>query len=142
MNCVGFTGPEKGITREQLHSLQRVLFQLWKQGYHEARHGDCVGGDAQFDSLCKRMNFLITIHPPSDPKLRAYCINSHKILDPKPYLVRDKDIARESDILIACPRETCEIRRSGVWATVRYARQFNKPVVIIWPDGSIKEEIN
>jgi hypothetical protein len=42
-------------------------------------------------------------------------------------------------MLAACPKGP-EERRSGTWATVRYARKTGKPVVIFWPDGTVTEE--
>jgi hypothetical protein len=43
---------------------------------------------------------------------------------------------------VACPRTDQEQRRSGTWATVRYARKVGKPVLIIGRDGKIKLEKN
>jgi hypothetical protein len=33
-----------------------------------------------------------------------------------------------------------EVVRSGTWATVRYARNWEKPITLLMPDGTIKQE--
>ena len=30
--------------------------------------------------------------------------------------------------------------RSGTWSTIRYAKKVDKPVKIVYPDGTIKED--
>lgn len=48
----------------------------------------------------------------------------------------NRDIVAETDELIATPKGFQEERRSGTWATVRYALKARKPVTVIWPDGA------
>ena len=62
---------------------------------------------------------------------------SPDIRTPRPYLSRNKDIVRETDMLIATPAEAEEQRRSGTWSTIRFARKLGKPVFVIWPDGTV-----
>lgn len=57
------------------------------------------------------------------------------VLEPKPYLVRNKDIVNASEGMLAAPRGPEELR-SGTWSTIRYARKCRKKVLIMWPDGS------
>ncbi len=78
----------------------------------------------------------MTIHPPSNDRVRAWK-GSPDIRAPKRYLTRNKDIVRETDILIAAPAEIEEQIRSGTWSTVRYARKLGKPVFVILPDGTV-----
>lgn len=50
----------------------------------------------------------------------------------KPYLKRNDDIIKNSQILIACPIDkTKEILRSGTWSTIRKARKLDKNVLIL-----------
>ena len=58
----------------------------------------------------------------------------------RPPLSRNKDIVEAANVLIACPKGAKEELRSGTWATVRYMRKLGKPVVIIYPDGTVKKE--
>lgn len=81
----------------------------------------------------------VVIHPPKDESKRAFSI-ADEVRGAKPYLQRNKDIVDETDVLIATPKGNEEELRSGVWATIRYARKQKKKIVIIFPDGSIKEE--
>ena len=59
---------------------------------------------------------------------------------PKKPLIRNRDIVRETAVLIATPEQTIEQLRSGTWATVRYARKMNRPTVLIFPDGTLTLE--
>ena len=44
-----------------------------------------------------------------------------------------------ADLVIAAPREYEEVLRSGTWATVRYTRHSFKRLIIVRPDGTIRE---
>jgi hypothetical protein len=80
----------------------------------------------------------IVIHPPTDPKKRAFCKGAAEIREPKPYLDRNHDIVDEgSGLLIAAPFQEEEILRSGTWATVRYAWKIGRAldVFVIRPGG-------
>jgi hypothetical protein len=101
-------------------------------------HGDCIGVDSEAHINCKSLspNTLIHIHPPTATKYRAYC-KADTISVPKAYLERNRDIVDEIHMLIAIPETEEEVVRSGTWATVRYAGEREKPVMIIRPDGSI-----
>jgi len=135
---IGFTGTRKGMTREQMKALLKVLQDI---NFAEAHHGDCVGADEQFHRLVRIFfpDVVIVIHPPKNPKLRAFC-KGDVIMPEKDYLERNRDIVKNCDLLIACPKEFHEVLRSGTWATVRYARKAGKPIIIIFPDGNIKKE--
>jgi len=69
---VGFTGTKNGATDAQQDALHKLLLTLAPS---EAHHGDCVGADTQFHeaALSLEARSKIHIHPPSDPKARAYC---------------------------------------------------------------------
>lgn len=136
---VGFTGTQEGLTERQQSSLQSYLIEhVWclstRSEYH---HGDCIGADKAFHEMVWNGFEKVVIHPPTDSRKRAFCQGRNvTVREPKEYLERDDDIAREVDVLIACPKGHAEELRSGTWATVRYARKYNKRVIIIYPDGS------
>jgi hypothetical protein len=123
-----------GAQKERLKGL------LNASGCSEAHHGDCVGADEQFhDILTEGLGWTIVIHPSSSDALRAYKGEGEFdtiILPPKPPLQRNHDIVDASDLMIACPNEREEILRSGTWATIRYARERHKPLIVILPDGT------
>lgn len=134
---IGFTGTQTGITTQQLRTLQYEVANRALETT-EWHHGDCTGGDESFHELVVGSSKVV-IHPPLDDSKRAFCDGLNvEIREPKEYLERDDDIAREVDVLIACPKGFKEELRSGTWATVRYARKYHKDVIIIYPDGSVE----
>lgn len=139
---IGFTGTQRGMTFEQKVAVYRLL-RLPEYEFGKCRHGDCIGADADFHELCLQVPRQVIIHPPTDPKKRAYCLARHPTYrafvsqtDAAEYMQRNLDIVKQSRILIATPGEVQEQLRSGTWATVRYARRCI-PVTIVYPDGSI-----
>lgn len=134
---IGVTGTQYGATPEQLDELKHQLHQILKDEAIVLHHGDCVGADYQAATLVGRMpRTHIVAHPPRDNRKRGWH-RSHEVRTLKPYLERNKDIVDETVILFALPRSP-EAQRSGTWATVRYAVKQGKPVVIIYPSGSIE----
>jgi hypothetical protein len=152
---VGFTGTRDGMTPEQKTTFVEVLSPY--HGRFDFHHGDCLGADDEAHGLVVGDLLLndpgsgdprIAIHPPSDPKLRARrrpCLEFGDWLCPeKPYLERNRDIVDACDMLIACPKERrpdipvdpTNLYSGGTWYTVRYAQTVDKPITIIWPDGT------
>ena len=163
---IGFTGTREGLSNRQREALPAVIWHHINSmtvvdvtekdiRFH---HGDCLGADEEaHDSLLWCMpqvlkNLRIFIHPPKIDKNRAFCNekplptylsngeNAIHVLPAKDYLVRNHDIVDEANLLIACPRTEQEEQRSGTWATVRYARRNSKPIIILYPDGTTREE--
>ena len=54
-------------------------------------------------------------------------------LDDLPYLERNRSIVDACNVMIATPKEMEHTLRSGTWATVRYAWQKKKNIIIIPP---------
>ena len=132
---VGFTGTQEGMTNEQWKTVFSFMERLAKTYNLEGHHGDCIGADSDFHSICRILGARVETHPPDNPVKRAYCEAdaSHK---EKPYLVRNQDIVNVSGILFGTPRETKEQLRSGTWSTIRKGRKrVDIPVVIVRPDG-------
>ncbi len=119
--------------------VQQVALLLKEWQVTELHHGDCVGADAEVHREARRtkQNPRIIIHPPLHAGWRAYCVGD-LILPKKEYIARNHDIVASSDAMIALPKSEVEERRSGTWATVRYAREHGVPVLIILPDGKMK----
>lgn len=129
----GFTGTQDGMNAYQKIGIHKILLALKKNGYGQFHHGDCVGADAQAHEIANDMNYTIVIHPPINPKKRAYCKNAYEVKPEKEYLDRNHDIVDETDLLIATPKGEEELR-SGTWSTIRYAKKQNKNIVIIYPN--------
>lgn len=131
---IGFTGTRAGMTHVQAAGVAELI-----RGYGWLHHGDCDGSDKQVHGIAGEIGMMTESHPPSNPALRAYC-KADIINEPKPYLDRDRDIVDATCRLIAAPAGMTEELRSGTWTTVRYARRVGKPVTIVFPDGSVRDE--
>jgi hypothetical protein len=117
--------------------LKTVLQRLGGKWLH---HGDCIVADAKAHEIGKKVGYKVELHPPEKSGKRAFCKDADKVNDPKPYLVRNHNIVDATEIMIGIPESFEEVQRSGTWATIRYARKQKKPIVIIWPDGSVMLE--
>jgi hypothetical protein len=129
---LGFTGTQQGLTEPQIHLLVDALLRYAPREVH---HGDCIGADAQFHDLVRKLLPLarVVIHPPTIAAKRAFCEGDEERAS-LAYLTRNRAIVRESQGLIAAPAEREEKRRSGSWATVREARKQNRPLLLILPE--------
>jgi predicted Rossmann fold nucleotide-binding protein DprA/Smf involved in DNA uptake len=109
---VGFTGTRQGMSASQRKQLQWVLTEAFPVA--RVIHGGAVGADREAHVIADDAEIATTVHPAGrDP------------------LARNRRIVAECDLLIAAPRENLEEQRSGTWATIRYARQAGKPVVML-----------
>ena len=134
---VGFTGTRHGLTPAQGGALARLVRDAAVTEFH---HGCCRGADAEAVRHVRRY------HPAADivghqPETTALVANpavwaSNRLVDPLPYLERNRGIVDGCEVLVACP-EGPEVLRSGTWSTVRYARRAGVPVVVVWPDGTV-----
>lgn len=130
---IGFTGTREGMTSAQ----SQTLAQLLRNEVGEFHHGDCIGADYQAHDIAERTGSLtIVIHPPRDPRARAFKKSDH-IRPKRAYLDRNHDIVDETDELVATPLTDQVEPRSGTWATIRYALRLKRPVRIIKPNGDI-----
>ena len=114
---IGFTGNRYGLNQEQK---EKILMILDKYDDIIVSHGDCVGSDTDFHNICinyketyPTKKIIITIFPPSNSTLRAFN-KGDLLMKKKPYLQRNLDIIKNSNILIACPiNKNKEELRSG-----------------------------
>ena len=131
---ISFTGTRMGMTNEQKHKFENLITNL---SGTTLIHGDCIGADTDAHNIADKMGLINHIRPCTITQCRAHC--KGKILaHPKNPLVRNKDIVNDGEILIATPETMEETKRGGTWHTIRYARNNNKPYIIIWPDGTTK----
>ena len=134
---LGFTGTREGMTDLQRERVAELLYQNRPAVVH---HGDCIGADSQFHDSVLLLPQLtwIEVHPSTLTKFRAY--RKANVVHPvKPPKDRNRDIVRSSELLYAAPKTTpAESPRSGTWQTVRLMLSFQKPVTVIWPDGTVQ----
>jgi hypothetical protein len=129
---VGFTGTRRGMTMKQRTGLSRMLHRLFRGGHDEFRHGACVGADCEAARLARSIGFKVIAHPSTMTETQGNH-PSHATLPQKHPLARNRDIVRASTVLVATPKETEEVRRSGTWMTIRAARKKGIPVHVIAP---------
>ena len=133
---IGFTGTRKGMNFNQRNLLRELLEKFVNNhgGAVTFHHGDCIGADEQAHKIAEELKMRIVVHPPEDPKYRAFC-QGHEEEKPLPYLERNRNIVSRSYHLIAAPKEQYEVTRSGTWYTVRRAREQDLNVLIIKRGG-------
>lgn len=138
---VGFTGT-RTIPKSRLAKVTRGITRALSDIVTDEsdvilHHGDCIGADELAHGIALGLEIRVILHPPKDPKQRAWCKGAWKKRKLKPYLERNRDIVDESDILLAVPKDpnnepsANRARNQGTWYTIRYARKRGVPVVII-----------
>jgi hypothetical protein len=133
---VGFTGSRLGLASAQAVALRDLMRRLRPSELH---HGDCVGADDRMVTIARDLGVgHVESHPPTDDRMRAFAPSDH-IGQPLPYLKRNEAIVIASDVLIAAP-DSPERKRSGTWATVRFARKLKRTIYIVMPCGRIEVE--
>ena len=138
---VGFTGTREGCTTAQGGSLELILRERLAAPGSVLHQGCCVGADAQAVAIARRLfggDVVIVGHPCDWAAMqdKDAVATSHPIRPCRPPLVRNRTIVDECEVLVACPSGP-EVVRSGTWSTIRYARKVGKPVIIVFPDGSV-----
>jgi hypothetical protein len=135
---IGFTGTRQGMKGPQRSTVRAALAMLTKETPAALHHGDCVGADAQAHWEAVRLKLEVWLHPPRDPRLRAFCTEGVTFTyEPAHYLMRNRFIVDASDILVAAPRS--QTRTGGTWYTIKYAIHMGKRVIVVWPDGQLEE---
>jgi len=139
---IGFTGSRYGLTREaQIESAVSLLRRLRDVGFWEFWHGNCVGADTQMAGVAHTLGLKTVAWPGKDtPDLQDMSFVSDETREPQANLRRNKAIAQGCGVLVAAPKQTEEVLRSGTWSAVRYARQVQKTIYIVQPDGRIDKE--
>lgn len=158
---IGFTGTSRcSLAIPQRLALRRTLVEKADTSFavmlvascllkpqNELHLGDAIHADRECWEIGNRLEILdiklyrLIGHPPSNPRKRAFCLYDEE-RDPKPYHERDYDIIAESSEILACPRWHKEELRSGTWTTIRHALLADRPVLIIWPDGSTEKGVD
>lgn len=133
---IGMTGTRRGLTIQQKYAVKTLFKELYN--LKEFHHGDCVGADEQVAAFIKNNYPSVEIigHPPLKNTLRAY-FPSTKNLPLKDYIERNHDIVNYSDLMLGFPGEMHEVLRSGTWATIRYSKKIERPLIIVFPNGDI-----
>ena len=129
------------LTTQQKHNFAIYLKILLHHGYTHLQHGDALGADAFAHQEATMLGFQVIIHPPTDPKFRAFC-QSEDIRIPNAYKIRNQSMVESCSLVLALPANNTERLRSGTWMTVRMARKQGLPIVIFYPDGRVSDSNN
>jgi hypothetical protein len=138
MRVIGITGSRTPPTKEQRKQLVRLLKTFKVSGLH---HGDCVGFDEMAHAKAQKLGIPVIVHPPLNERYRAFCEGALTYHTPKEYGVRNTNIVKSCDVLIAGPSmPEDDAVRSGTWQAVRIARKMRKEIYIIVPNGTVTQE--
>ena len=133
---IGVTGTRNGMTNCQKDNVLKFLQDI-KQRFENAElhHGDCIGVDVEVAEIAQSLGYFVVNYPPVDQSLRAFH-KSSKILTPKTYFARNRDIVDNVDFLLVIPRENTHQNFGGTWYTHDYAVKKNRSVKIFFPDSA------
>ena len=134
-----FTGTKDGWTDPQTKSACAELQRL-REKYTVMHNGDCVGADERSALVWDALKGEIVLHPPINPKYRAFLQFAQVVLPEDDYIKRDHHMVDSSSYLLGTPKTMYEYLRSGTWSTVRYARKRGLPLTLVYPDGSVVHE--
>lgn len=136
---IGFTGTQFGMSFKQRDRIEQILLTLQPE---EVDHGMCIGSDKHFHELVRKLftreQCRINGHPCtiSSKQVAVDCDILWPVRSP---LTRNLDIVMSTKMLLATPL-TPETLRSGTWATIRRARQHDRPRILVMPDGEMIQE--
>ena len=160
MKIIAFTGTRAGMTHQQKEEVADLLVELTgltasigtvRVEAMEFDHGACDGSDRDFHSIVtyyrRDLNRQSVIHMhPAFPDQRDWARQYQSVndvihpIDLQPTR-RTRHMINKAQTVIACPRtKDEEWRGSGTWAGIRYARKLRRHLIIVWPDGTTKEE--
>lgn len=136
---VGFTGTRSGMSDDQRLAVAHLL-ELLVAGHSSwrARHGDCLGADAEFHDLARARGATVIGHLPASDADRARR-ECDQYTAPMPYMRRNREIVLNSSILIAAPFTSAPSlnRPGGTWRTIELAEKFRRPRVVVHRTGLV-----
>lgn len=115
---LGFTGRNDPMTHAQVLTVSGLL-----RGAEQVHVGTDGSADAAVRMMLREARTHVIPHPNRDDDGD-----------------RNHDIVNSCEHLVAAPPAMFELKLSGTWDTIRYARQVGRPVTIVWPDGTTTTE--
>ena len=136
---LGFTGTRHGMTAAQKKAVTELVREVRPV---EAHHGVCVGADADFHWIVRRElpGCRIIGHPGPDEAMQNDVVRDdcNELALPLTNFARNRVIVGAVDYMIGTPYKMIRETRGGTWYTISHAEKTDKPLSIIWPDGSAK----
>lgn len=140
---LGITGRREGGSAQQLAMMRTILESAYQHlEYRYFHHGDCLGIDKEGHEIALELGYKVICHPPNSDAHRAFTKGHELLLEPRPFLERNKHIVAAVEVLLAFPTQSMEVLRSGTWATIRYARRRGVTTMIVSADGLVRVEDN
>lgn len=141
---LGFTGT-RDITKLNDNHFEnfKEYIRLNKENIIEFHHGCCMGADEWAHKIVREAGIPIVLHPPVCKDIVMEGLDDLMFEQgilfraDEEYIQRDKNIVDAVDELYGMSKSMNELQRSGTWATIRYAKKTQTPVVIVYPDGSV-----
>lgn len=133
---IGCTGSSITITPNQAIGFVQLTYRFLPSEFH---HGDSAGADVQCAALVHfaLCGVRIICHPPKDESGRGW-YPSDEYRPHLSHFARNREIVRETDILIAFPWQIIRQDTGGTWYTIYHACKLHKPVIIVYPNGDIQ----
>lgn len=135
-----FTGTRTGMTVRQAAMVTELLLDATR-----LYHGCCHGADVEAHRIARELHgadFWIEGFPSTTEQEKCGLdLDMRHSLDAP--LHRNQMMVRRiarfhRPLVLAAPRTMVEERRSGTWATIRYAKKQGVPVIVCRPDGSME----
>lgn len=143
---IGVTGTRGVVTDVQFHVARELVWQFQElMGPTRVHHGACTGFDELMmtEATFVPRNILKCAHPPiKTTHMTTYDLKKYNrnIMTPDEYLARDRWIVGHGkDLVIAGPKEYEPVSRgSGTWYTITYAVKMHRLVLVVFPNGKIR----
>lgn len=133
---LGFTGSKKGLTPAQLDTFAR---RLWSKSWAGFVHTG-VGAAAQAAHFVAIARGLSVIVYTVDGTRGVFLPGERTTLMPsRPLLLARAALVESCAVLVACPSGP-ENTRSETWKDILRARAERRPVVLVWPDGTVAKD--
>ena len=134
-----FVGSTEGMTHHQKKVVKEFLEDN-KDSIDRILHGDGRGADEEFHGICHELGLInkICIHPLNKREKRALC-KAPYIAEPTTYYLRKKELLKKASFLLAATSTYQANPVFGCWPMVDAAKEKPIPVLIIFPDGTIRK---
>lgn len=134
---LGFTG-----TRNGMSDAQAAVFEGMLTDVSVFRHGSCQGADVEAARIIRKVYGqkvkIIALPGPDDDHYRQDSGVDDEVLPGRTHFARNRAIVAGSDMMIATPAANTWQERGGTFYTANYSIKVGKPLIVIWPDGSIE----
>jgi len=133
-----FTGTRDGMTEIQ----KEVVRDILSENATFLHNGAARGADAEAAEIANKLGIDVIAHPASGVKAEDKAAIEAIAYRPElPPLQRNRKMVDKSQAILATPVGFIEQPRgSGTWSTIRYAKDSEKPLYIVFPDGTIRKE--